>query len=100
MTVLQVCTYGADYAENYIASLEALEIELQKRRIQTIYAFIDRASGKEWCHRIQSRTKVFPVRKQKFAFCRKHTDFFKRFTRKTKLISYIAILNCMVFLQL
>ena len=59
MTVLQVCAYGADYAGNFIASLETLEAELKAQGIQTIYAFVERAADKEWCRRIQTRTRVY-----------------------------------------
>lgn len=59
MTVLQVCAYGAEYSGNFIASLEALETELQKKGIRTIYAFVGRAADKDWCKRIQQRTKVY-----------------------------------------
>lgn len=59
MQVLQVCAYGAEYAGNFIASLEALEEELSKKNIQTIYAFVERAASKEWCKKIQERTKVY-----------------------------------------
>lgn len=59
MTVLQVCAYGADYAGNFISSLEALEAELAKKGIDTIYAFVGRAGEQEWCKKIQRRTKVY-----------------------------------------
>ena len=59
MTVLQVCAFGAEYSGNFIASLEALEEALREKGIRTIYAFVGRAADKEWCKRIQSRTKVY-----------------------------------------
>lgn len=59
MTILQVCAFGSEYPGNFIASLEALEAELQKKGIQTIYAFVDRAKDKDWCKKIQQRTKVY-----------------------------------------
>lgn len=57
--VLQVCAYGADYAGNFIASLEVLEHQLNTRGVQTIYAFVEKAKDKEWCKKIQQRTKVY-----------------------------------------
>lgn len=59
MIVLQVCAYGADYSGNFIASLEALETTLKKKGIDTIYAFVEKASVKMWCKEIQKRTKVY-----------------------------------------
>lgn len=85
MTVLQVCAYGADYAGNFVASLEALETELQKRGIQTIYAFIDRASGKEWCHRIQSRTKVYFLPEAKARILPKTYRLFQKIYKENKI---------------
>lgn len=59
MTVLQVCAFGAEHPGNFIASLEALEKALADKGIQTIYAFVERASEKDWCKRICRRTKVY-----------------------------------------
>lgn len=59
MTILQVCAYGADYPGNFICSLEALEAELKKSNINTIYAFPEKARNKEWCQKICKRTKVY-----------------------------------------
>lgn len=59
MTVLQVCAFGADHPGNFIASLEALENALADKGIKTIYAFVERASEKDWCKSICKRTKVY-----------------------------------------
>ena len=59
MTVLQVCAFGSEYPGNFIASLEALEQELAKKKIKTIYAFVERASQMPWCQEIEKRTKVY-----------------------------------------
>lgn len=59
MTVLQVCAYGADYPGNFIASLEALEVKLKEKGINTIYAFVEKAGTKQWCKDIQKRTRVY-----------------------------------------
>ncbi len=59
MTVLQVCAFGAEHPGNFIASLEALERTLASRGIQTIYAFVERASHMDWCKKISQRTKVY-----------------------------------------
>ena len=58
-TILQVCAYGAEYGGNFIASLEILEEELEKKGYRTIYAFCDKAKDKGWCKRIEERTKVY-----------------------------------------
>ena len=58
-TILQVCAYGAEYGGNFIASLEILEEELEKKGYRTIYAFCDKANDKGWCKRIEERTKVY-----------------------------------------
>ena len=44
---------------NFIASLEILEEELEKKGYRTIYAFCDKAKDKGWCKRIEERTKVY-----------------------------------------
>ena len=59
MTVLQVCAFGAEHPGNFITSLEALEMALEKKGIRTIYAFVERAKDKEWCKSICRRTKVY-----------------------------------------
>ena len=59
MTVLQVCAFGAEHPGNFIASLEVLENALLDKGIKTIYAFVERASDKEWCKNICKRTKVY-----------------------------------------
>ncbi len=59
MTVLQVCAYGAEYAGNFIPSLEVLENKLKEQGIGTVYAFVERARDKEWCKKIEERTKVY-----------------------------------------
>lgn len=59
MTVLQVCAYEANYAGNFIASLEALERRLKELNIHTIYAFCAPAAEKDWCKQIQKRTRVY-----------------------------------------
>lgn len=78
MTVLQVCAYGASYAGNFIASLEALEAELTKRNIHTIYAFVGRAGEQEWCKKIEQRTKVYYLPEAKARILPKTYEVFRR----------------------
>ena len=59
MNILQICAYGAEYPGNFINTLEQLEKKLLKEGHKTIYAFADTAKGKEWCKKIQQRTKVY-----------------------------------------
>ncbi|MBR7178120.1 MAG: glycosyltransferase family 4 protein [Oscillospiraceae bacterium] len=59
MTVLQVCAYGADYPGNFISALEHLEYALKEKGVGTVYAFVGRAADRDWCRRIQNRTKVY-----------------------------------------
>lgn len=58
-TVFQVCAYRAEYAGNFIASLTALEQDLNKKGIAVIYGFPELARGKDWCAEIEKRTKVY-----------------------------------------
>lgn len=69
MNVLQVCAYGAEYPGNFINTLEKLEQRLSKKGHNTIYAFADTAKDKEWCKKIQNRTKVYflPVAKARIS---------------------------------
>lgn len=82
MTVLQVCAYGAAYAGNFIASLEALERELEKRNIHTIYAFVGRAGEQEWCKRIEQRTKVYYLPEARARILPKTYEVFRQIYRE------------------
>lgn len=59
MIVLQACAFAAPAPGNFISSLLDLEKALEKRGVQTIYAFPERAKNIEWCKEIQKRTKVY-----------------------------------------
>ena len=85
MTVLQVCAYGAAYAGNFIASLEALEQELEKRNIRTIYAFVGRAGEQEWCKRIEQRTKVYYLPEARARILPKTYDIFRQIYRENDI---------------
>ena len=85
MTVLQVCAYGASYAGNFIASLEALEVELAKHNIRTIYAFVGRAREQEWCKKIQQRTKVYFLPEAKARILPKTYDVFRKIYKENDI---------------
>lgn len=85
MIVLQVCAYGAEYSGNFIASLEALEKDLKKKNIQTIYAFIGRAADKNWCREIQKRTKVYFLPEAKARIHPKTYLIFKKIYAENKI---------------
>ena len=78
MTVLQVCAYGAAYAGNFIASLEALEKKLAEQNIRTIYAFVGRAGEQAWCKEIEKRTKVYYLPEAKARILPKTYRIFRR----------------------
>lgn len=85
MTVLQVCAYGAAYGGNFIASLEALEAELNKRDIRTIYAFVGRAGEQAWCREIEKRTKVYYLPESKARILPKTYQIFKQIYRENDI---------------
>lgn len=85
MTVLQVCAYGADYGGNFIASLEALERALGARGINTIYAFVDRASNKKWCKEIEKRTRVYYLPESKARIRGKTYRAFRRIYKENSI---------------
>lgn len=85
MTVLQVCAYGAAYGGNFIASLEALEMELAKRNIRTIYAFVGRAGEQDWCKRIEQRTKVYYLPEAKARILPKTYAIFRQIYRENDI---------------
>ena len=85
MTVLQVCAFGAEYPGNFIASLEALECELNKFGIITIYAFIERARDKYWCKEIQKRTTVYFLPEAKARILPKTYSIFKRIYKENDI---------------
>lgn len=85
MTVLQVCAYGAAYSGNFIASLEALEEELAKKNIRTVYAFVGRAGEQEWCKEIEKRTKVYYLPEAKARILPKTYGIFRRIYRENDI---------------
>lgn len=85
MTILQVCAYGADYPGNFIASLETLETSLQEKKIQTIYAFVEKARTKQWCKTIQNRTKVYFLPEAKARISPKTYSIFRRIYQENKI---------------
>lgn len=90
MTVLQVCAYGAPYAGNFIASLEALETALAKKNIRTIYAFVERAADRDWCKQIEMRTKVYYLPEAKARILPKTYQIFRQIYREND----ISIVHC------
>lgn len=85
MTILQACTYAADYGGNFIASLELLEVEMRKRGYQTVYAFPDAAKTKPWCVQIQQRTKVYFLPQAKARILPKTYRIFRRIYRENNI---------------
>ena len=85
MTVLQVCAYGAAYAGNFIASLEALETELNRRNIRTIYAFVGRAGEQAWCKEIEQRTKVYYLPEAKARILPETYEIFRKIYRENDI---------------
>lgn len=85
MTVLQVCAYGAAYSGNFIASLEALEAELNKRKIRTVYAFVGRAREQAWCREIEKRTKVYYLPEAKARILPKTYQIFRKIYRENDI---------------
>ena len=85
MTVLQVCAYGAAYAGNFIASLEALETSLSDRGIRTIYAFVGRAGDQQWCKKIEQRTKVYYLPEAKARILPETYRIFRRIYRENDI---------------
>lgn len=59
MKILQVCAYTAQYSGNFIASLMALEMDLKKKGIETIYLFPDRVKDMPWCMKIKKSAEVY-----------------------------------------
>lgn len=71
MVVLQVCAYAAQYGGNFIASLTALENDLNSKGIETRYLFPDTAKDMQWCIELQGRAKVFFAGMNRFS----HTTY-------------------------
>ena len=85
MTVLQVYAYGAAYGGNFIASLEALESELNQRGIRTVYAFVGRAQEQEWCKKIEKRTRVYFLPEAKARILPKTYAIFRKIYRENDI---------------
>lgn len=89
MKVLQVCAFAAEYSGNFIASLEALESELNRKNISVIYAFPQGAEEKEWCKTIQERTKVYFLPLAKARILPKTYQMFQQIYKENKDIKII-----------
>lgn len=85
MTILQVCTYAADYAGNFIASLELLEKKMGEKGYRTIYAFPKAAEDKLWCREIQKRTRVYFLPQAKARILPKTYQIFHRIYRENEV---------------
>lgn len=85
MTILQVCTYAADYAGNFMASLELLEAKMNEKGYRTIYAFPEAAREKAWCQLIQKRTKVYFLPQAKARILPKTYRIFRRIYRENEV---------------
>lgn len=85
MTILQVCTYAADYAGNFMASLFLLEKKMGEKGCRTIYAFPEAAAEKEWCREIQKRTKVYFLPQAKARILPKTYELFRRIYRENDI---------------
>lgn len=59
MKVLQICAYAAPYAGNFIKSLCALDAALEKRGIETVYAFPETARTKPWAVDLSDRRTCY-----------------------------------------
>lgn len=68
MVILQVCAYAAQYGGNFIASLEALESDLNQKGHIIEYAFPETAKNHEWCINIQKRSKVYFLNLNRFSY--------------------------------
>lgn len=59
MRILQVCAYTAQYSGNFIASLMALDQQLAKRGVESIYLFPDTVADTKWCKTLCQKRQVF-----------------------------------------
>lgn len=59
MKVLQVCAYAAPYEGNFINSLKALQAELLKKSVETVYAFPETAKEIQWCKELAETNRVY-----------------------------------------
>ena len=60
-SILQVCAFGAPNPGNFMASLIQLQGKMQEEGYETIYAFPEKARGKEWCRNLAKTNKVYIV---------------------------------------
>ena len=68
MMVLQVCAYAAPYEGNFMQSLFALEKQLLKDSVETVYAFPENAKNHKWIQQLEKRAVVYylPLYRSKF----------------------------------
>ena len=59
--VMFLCDYQAPYGGNFIPSLMALDIALEQRSVQTVYAFPKQAGQRQWFRELEKRGKTLEV---------------------------------------
>ena len=59
VTVLQVCAYTAVYGGNFIASIEALAIDMEKNGVITEFLFPVTVKDRPWCLEMNKRWKIY-----------------------------------------
>ncbi len=57
--ILQICAFGAPNPGNFIPSLLMLQSEMESHGYETIYAFPEKAKGKNWCIELCKKNKVY-----------------------------------------
>ena len=57
--ILQICAFGAPNPGNFIPSLLMLQSEMESQGYETIYAFPEKAKGKNWCIELCKKSIFF-----------------------------------------
>lgn len=96
-TILQVCAYGAEYGGNFIASLEILEEELEKKGIEQYMLSAIKQRIKVGAKESKNVQKCTICQKLKQEYYQGPICYSIRFIKRMRLILFIHILSYMIF---
>lgn len=84
-SILQVCAFGAPNPGNFMASLIQLQGKMQEEGYETIYAFPEKARGKEWCRNLAKTNKVYFLPEAKARILPKTYRIFRQIYKENQI---------------
>lgn len=84
-SILQVCAFGAPNPGNFMASLIQLQGKMHEEGYETIYAFPEKARGKEWCRNLAKTNKVYFLPEAKARILPKTYRIFRQIYKENQI---------------